>query len=79
MDLDFVVPTFGKEGANRAVDQPHGKNFFFGGAAFALEVAAGEFSGRSGFFAVIDGEREEILALLCLGGGDSGHDDDRFA
>ena len=64
LDLDFVIPTFGEQRTNRAVDQAAGENFLFGRTAFALEIAAGEFSGCGRFFAVIDGEREEILARL---------------
>ena len=46
------------------------ENFFFGGAAFAFEIAAGEFAGRRRFFAVIHRQREKILAGFGLAGGD---------
>ena len=49
------------------------------GPAFAFEVAAGELAGRGRFFAVIDREREKILAGFGLGRGDRGHEDDGIA
>ena len=55
-----------------------GENFLFGRTAFAFEITAGEFSGGGRFFAVIHGEREEILAGLGFGGGDGGDEDDGF-
>ncbi len=79
LDLDFVIPALGKERADGAVGQAAGEDFFFRRAAFAFEIAAGEFACRRGFFAVIDGEREEILAWLGLGGGHGGDQDDGFA
>src|SRR6185437_14109827 len=77
--LDFVVPALGKQRTNWAINDSRSKNFLFGRAAFAFEVTAGEFARRGRFFAVIDSEREEILAFLGLGGGDSGDEDNRFA
>ena len=44
-----------------------------------LKVTAGEFADRGGLFAVIDGEREEVLAFLDARGGDGGNEDDGFA
>ena len=79
LDLHFVVPALGKERADGTVGEAAGEDFLFRGTAFALEVAAGEFAGRGRFFAVIHGEREEVLAFLGLGGGDGGDDDDGFA
>ena len=69
----------GKSGRMGRSVEPAGEDFLFGGTAFALEVAAGEFAGGGGFFAVIHGQGEEVLAFLGLGGGDGGHDDDGFA
>jgi hypothetical protein len=79
LDLHFVIPALRKERADGAVGEAAGENFLFGGAAFALEVAAGEFAGCGRFFAVIHGQREEVLAFLGLGRGHGGHDDDGFA
>ena len=56
-----------------------GEDFLLGRAAFALEIAAGEFADRGRFFAVIDGEREPVLAFLDRGGGNGGDEDDGFA
>ena len=79
LDLDFVIPALGEERANRAVGETAGEDFLFCGTTFALEVAAGKLSSSSSLLAVIDGQREEVLSVLRLGGGDSGDDDDRFA
>ena len=79
LDLDFVIPALGKKRTDRPVGQAAGEDFLFGRAAFALEVAAGEFARRGRLFAVIHGQREKFLAFLGLGGGDGGHDDDGFA
>src|SRR5690606_2707588 len=49
------------------------EDFFFGRTAFTLEVTAGETAGGGVFFAVVDGEREELLAGLHVlrdAGGD---------
>src|SRR5262249_52935017 len=43
-------------------DQTRGQNFLGGGAAFALDKAAGKLARGVGLFAVIDGKREEIAA-----------------
>ena len=42
LDLDFVVPAFGKQRADRPVGEAAGEDFLFGRTAFALEVAARE-------------------------------------
>jgi hypothetical protein len=64
--LHFVEEAFGEKRAAGAVAQARGEDFLLGRAAFALEVAAGETAGRGIFFAVIDGEREEVLAGLMV-------------
>ena len=74
-DLGVVEVAFGEERAQRAVRHPAGEDFFFGGAAFAFEVAAWEAACGGGFFFVFDAEREEVLTVLEVGGGDSGDDD----
>jgi hypothetical protein len=79
LDLDFVEPALGEEGADGAVDDAGGEDFLFGRASFALEVAAGEAAGCGGALAVIDGQGEEFLAGLRLGGGDCGDQHDGFA
>ncbi len=79
LHLDLVIPALRKERADRAVGETAGENFFFRRPAFALEIAAGELAGRRRFFAVIHGEREEVLAFFGLRRGHGGHDDDGFA
>ncbi len=44
-DLRFVAVAFGEERADRAVDQARDQRLAFGGRAFALEIAARDFSG----------------------------------
>ena len=56
-----------------------GEDFLLRRTAFALEVAAGELADRGRFLAVIDGEREPVLAFLDGGGGDGGDEDDGLA
>ena len=77
-DLGVVVVAFGKEGTQRAIDHPAGKDFFFGRAAFAAEVASGDATDGGGFFFVFDGEGEEVLAVFDFGGGNGGNDNDGF-
>lgn len=62
-DLNFVHKTLGEEGAEGAVAKSGGEDFLFRGAAFALEVSAGEFARRGESFAVVDSEREEVLPV----------------
>ena len=52
-----------------------GEDFLGGGPALALDEAAGELAGGVGLLAVIDGEGEEIAALvgLALDGGHERH------
>ncbi len=78
LDLDFVVPAFGEERADGAVNEPRGEDFLFGGAAFAFEIAARELARRRGLFPVIHGQRKEILAGFGFGGGHGRDDDDGF-
>jgi hypothetical protein len=79
LDLDLVVPTFGKQGSNGAIGQAAGEDFLFRGTPFAFEVATGETAGGGSFLAVIYRQGEKLLTCLGFGGGDGGHDDDGFA
>src|SRR6185436_11200606 len=75
-DLDFVVEAVGEQRPDRPIDEARGQRLFFGGAAFALEEAAGDLARRVGLLGVVDGQREEFLP--GLGGfrrGDRGEDD----
>ena len=69
-DLRVVKIARGKERPERPIRHARSERFFFGRAAFALEIAAGKFSDRRRFFAIIDREREPILAFLDVGGRD---------
>ena len=79
LDLDLVVPALGEQGADGAVGEAAGEDFLLGGTALALEVASRETAGGGRLLAVVDRQREEILAGLRLGGGDRGGEDDRLA
>ena len=60
-DLRFGRPALGKQRAQRTIDQARREDFALGGAAFALEEAAGNFAGGIGVLAVVDREREKIF------------------
>ena len=71
-DLHFVVEAFGKQRADRAVDQARGERFLLRRATFALEEAAGDLARGVGLLDVVDGQREEVLAGLGVLRGDDG-------
>ena len=71
-DLHFVEEAIREQRADRAVDQAANQNFTVGRAAFALEEATGDATGSVGFFLVVDGQREEILAGFDFRLGDDG-------
>ena len=75
-DLNFVVETFGKQRANRAINQARRERLFLAWAAFALEETAGDFACSVGLFLIVDGQREEVLAFFngCLRDGRNEHD-----
>ncbi len=66
LDLNLVIPAFRKQRTNRTISEAARENFFFGRTAFAFEITAGEFSGGGGFFAIVNGQREKVLAGLAL-------------
>ena len=72
LDLDLFAVPFGKERADRPVDQAGGQDFLVGGPPFALDEAAGKLARGVGLFTVVDGEREEVEALPARG-GHAGH------
>ena len=75
-DLDFVVEAVREQRPDRPVDEARGQRLLLGGAAFALEEAAGDLARGVGLLGVVDGEREEILpGLGGLRRGDRGEDD----
>ena len=79
LDLHLVIPALRKERADRTVGEAAGEDFLFRRPAFALKIAAGKLACGSGLLAVVNGEREEVLAFLGLGRGHGGHDDDGIA
>src|SRR6267378_8685330 len=74
-NLGFIAQGFGEERALGRVNQPGSENFFFRGAAFALEEAAGNFSGGVGVFAVVHSERKKIAVIHRRGHASGGQDD----
>jgi hypothetical protein len=50
---------FGKQRADRTIDQAAGENFFFGGTPLALDKAAGYFPRGVSVFALVHREREK--------------------
>ena len=77
--MGIVEVTFGKEGAERTIDHSASEDLFFGWPAFAAEVATGDATHGSGFFLILDGEREKVLAVFDFGSRDCGDDDNGFA
>ncbi len=71
-DLHLVEEAVGEQRPDRAVDEPAGQRLELARAPLALEEAAGDLAGRVGLLDVVDGEREEVLAGLCLTLGDDG-------
>jgi hypothetical protein len=63
-DLHFVEEAFRKQRTDGAVDQARCQRFELAGTAFALEEAARNAAGGVGFFKVVDGQGEEVLARL---------------
>ncbi len=74
-DLGLVAEGLGEEGADGAVDLAGGEDLLFGGAAFALDEAAGDASAGVGELAVFDREGEEVDAFLGVGRGGGGGED----
>ena len=73
-DLDFVDVVGGEERPDGPVDEAGGEDLLGRGPTLALEEAAGELARSVDLLAIIDGEREEILALAdpALDGGGQG-------
>ena len=79
LDLYFIEPPLGEEGANRPVGQAAGEDFLLRGATFTLKITSGKPARRSGLFPVIHGQREKFLVLFSVNGSDGRHDNDGFA
>ena len=71
-DLCVATEVIREQRSDRPVDQARGQGFTVRQAPFALEIAAGNSSGREGLFLIVDSEGKEILAGLRLLGGDDG-------
>ncbi len=78
-DLRIAAPAFGKQRADRAIDQARGQSVLLGRAALALEITAGNAARRVVFFRVVDGKRQEVDAGFRLLGRDNGGDDGGLA
>jgi hypothetical protein len=78
-DLGLVAPAVGEQRTDRTVDQAGDQGLLLGRTTFALEVATGHAAGCVGLLDVVDGERQEVDAVLGGLGGDDGGDDDGFA
>ena len=75
-DLGFVEKPFGEQRADRAINQPAGENFLFGGTSLALDKAARDLAGGVSVFAVVYREREESSSrfrIVSHAGGDQDH------
>ena len=79
LDLDLAVVALREQRADGPVGQTAGQDLLLGGAAFALEISTGITARGGGALAVVDGQREELLTGLGLGGGAGGGEDDGLA
>jgi hypothetical protein len=76
---DRLEPACGwEERAAWAVAETGDQDLAFGRTALALEISARETAGGGVLVAVIDGEREEVLAGFGLARRDGGDHDDGF-
>ena len=78
-DLRIVKIAGGKQRPQRPIGHARSERFFFGGAAFTLEIAAGKFSDGRRLLAIIDREWKPILTFFNCGGGDCARHDDGIA
>ena len=75
-DLNVVAETLGEERANRPVDLARADHRVFGRPSFALDVAAGNLSGRVHLLFEVAGKWEKVDAFTRFlgGGGGAEHD-----
>ena len=66
-DLRLVAEGLREQRADGAVDLTGGQDLLLGGAAFALDEAAGDAPAGVGELAVFNGQREEVDAFLRVG------------
>ena len=57
-----------EQGTQGTVNQARDEHFVIGGLGFALEESTGELAGGVVFFAIIDGQREEVGLGSDFGG-----------
>ena len=69
--------TVGEERTHRAIDQPAGENFFFGGTSLTFDKAARNFAGGVSVFAIIYRERKKSSSRFGLIGHASGDENNR--
>src|SRR5262249_30200240 len=65
-DLHFIEVIGWKQGADRTVDQARGQDLFGRRPPFPFDKTAWKFTGRVGFFPVIDYQREKIPGFVRL-------------
>ena len=63
LNLNFVIESFGEQGADRTVDQAGGQSFFRRGPTFTLQKATGELARCCGPFAIVAHQRKEVDAF----------------
>ena len=78
-DLNFVAHSFGKEGAERAVDQAAEQDRLFAGPALAAEEVAGDAAGGVQLFLEINRQWEEADAGPDAAVHRGGGQDDRIS
>ena len=77
--VDLVVEAFREQRADRTIDQAADQSLTLGRATLALEKAAGDTAAGGELLLIVNGQREEILALLHRLGGGNGAEHDRLA
>ena len=78
-DLGLVAPAIHEQRADRSIDQAGDQRLLLGGAAFALEIAAGNAARCVGLLLIVDGQRQEVDAFAGRLGGHDGGEHNGFA
>ena len=76
-DLSLVREPIGKQRTYRAIDQPAGENFFFGGTSLTFDKSARNLAGGVSVFAIIYRERKKRGSRFGLIGHASGDENNR--
>ena len=77
--LHLVLEALRPERPNRAVGHARREDGALRGTSFTLEEAAGDLAGRVHALLDVDGEREEVRSLACLGSSLGCREHDRLA